>query len=70
MFDRRSETEDFIPVADDLFPIYNPTNERRERPRRARFARLVRGLTVEVKSGGWTSSPPSRGITMTMPGYR
>ena len=32
MFDRRSETEDFIPVADDLFAIYNPTDERRERP--------------------------------------
>ena len=32
MLDRRSETEDFIPVADDLFPIYNPTDERRERP--------------------------------------
>src|SRR5882672_2118834 len=31
MLDRRGETENFIPLADDLFPIYNPTDERRER---------------------------------------
>lgn len=32
VFDRCSETEDFIPVADDLLLIYDPTDERRERP--------------------------------------
>src|SRR3974390_3187394 len=31
MLDRRGETEDFIPVADDLFPIYSPADEGRER---------------------------------------
>src|SRR5450432_1289137 len=31
MPDRRCEMENFIPVADDLFPIYNPTDERCER---------------------------------------
>ena len=31
MLDRGGETEDFIPVADDLFPIDSPTDERRER---------------------------------------
>jgi len=31
MLDRRGKTENFIPLADDLLPIYNPTDERRER---------------------------------------
>ena len=51
MLDRRGETEDFIPVADDLLPIYNPTDERRER--------LIRGWLlhgIEARVGKVTNT--------------